>query len=352
MRELHLNLQATQNSAQFENNFNRLFVQGRIVDSDLERRIIRLGKLFATFVSSCRAPCWDEHLVVTNEISRITETYLEFSVIRQALLRLVKLSIRGTVDPPPILFKSNGWLEFLDMFRARNKNVNPALLVDSLTRNQAERISFLFSLFLPEQFGGSFGRYPGQMHFLDSWVRSQDYSCRPNITCLDAACGSGEGSYELAALLQKCGVEASRISISGVTISPLEVFAAAHAYFPHDSQREAQYRRYIRSIAQSGSWARINFMTGDLKSWEPCEKYQIIICNGIIGGPLLHDNKDIEEVLGRLVTSMHNGGILLAADRFHDGWKRKFPAQELEGLLRKYGLEIMPISEGVAGVSR
>jgi chemotaxis methyl-accepting protein methylase len=347
VKKIHFNLQATLEESQFEKTFQRLFVQGSIVDHDLGRRMARLENLFQVYRSTCPVPCWSRGLAVTNEIRRVTETYLDYSLIRQALVRIVKKSLAGHFDPPQVLFTVDGWLEFLEMKALWDQHVNPAALVANLAENQADRVRFLFGLYLPQQFGGSYGRYPSQLDFLERWLTSRSEQWHLPITCLDAACGSGEGSYELAGLLLKCGFDVSQFRVTGATINPLEVFAAAYGYLPHDIPREHANRQYMRSF---GALPMINFVTADLKSWEPTEKYHIILCNGILGGPFLHAHEEVESVIKRLVRGMHSGGILLAADRFHGGWKKMLSQQELEGLLTRSGLTVIPASEGVAGI--
>ena len=352
MKQISLNLKATLDPHIFEKNFRRLFVSGRISDYDLDRRIIRLSRLFKVFATTCHLPLWTRGLIVTNEISRVTDNYLEFSSIRSSLLCLVKKSLQGICVPPPLLSKADWWVELLDMLKLQNEFANPATLVMHLAENSSERLKFLFSLYLPEQFGGSFGRYPGQLMFIRHWLKAQYSDWSGPISCLDAACGSGEGSYELAGLLMDSGFDSSRIRITGVTLNPLEVFAAAHAYFPHNPKRELQYRECVKSLVGIGPFPQINFQTADLQDWETLERYKIVICNGILGGPLIHENKVVENVILRLVGSMHAGGVLLAADRFHGGWKKVFPKEHLETLFKECGLELLPVSEGVAGLCR
>jgi chemotaxis methyl-accepting protein methylase len=172
------------------------------------------------------------------------------------------------------------------------------------------------------------------------------------ISCLDAACGSGEGSYELAEVLLECGCGPKNINITGVTINPLEVFAAAHACFPHNPSREQSYRKFVDTIGNGSSIPAIHFMTGDLLCWETPERYSLIICNGILGGPFLNSSCDIENVMQRLAASLEPDGVLLVADRFHGGWKKRITNQEMGRLLGKCSLEVVQVQEGIAGVLR
>jgi chemotaxis methyl-accepting protein methylase len=350
VQEFNLNFKATIDSDQFALDFECLFVSGRIVDKDLDRRIINLSRMFKTYVNRCPVPLWATGLALTDEICRITETYLEYYNIKMALLRLIGKSLRINCVPPPLLLSVEEWARFLDKLHILNETADPASLILRLAENENDRLRFLFSVYLPHQFGGSFGRYPRQLEFIRTWIESSEGNSKLPISCLDAACGSGEGSYELARMLLDCGVDSSRICISGVTISPLEVFAAAHAYFPQDLLRQLSYREFVESINRFGAMPNINFMACDLMSWEPSAMYRVIICNGILGGPLMHESKDVEAVIRRLSGCLHSGGIFLAADRFHGGWKKGITNLQMEELLRKCGLEVLSVSEGVAGV--
>jgi hypothetical protein len=151
-------------------------------------------------------------------------------------------------------------------------------------------------------------------------------------------------------MLLDIGVDPSRISITGVTLSPIEIFAAAHAYFPHDLLRQHSYREFVATIDRYGAMQNIDFMACDLKCWETSKQYQIIVCNGVLGGPLMHESNDVEAVIRRLYSRLHSGGIFLAADRFHGGWKKSLSNLQMEELLRKCGLQVLSVGEGVAGV--
>jgi len=343
-----IRFQSSLNKEHLANNLRLIFVAGRIDDNDLERRIVKLSSIFKVYIGNCHVPVWSEDLAVTDEISRISETYLPYQVIQQALLRLISKSLLLSCLPP-LLVKADGWLRLLEMLHSFNASANPAFLIEQLKVNEAERLRFLFSVFMPNQFGGSFGRYPQQTDFIRRFVRSRYDNNLSAVKCLDAACGSGEGTYELASVINDCGVDKTRVKLTGITINALEVFAAAHAYFPHDPLRELHYREFVSSVYGNGKTSNIHFMTGDLKFWESSEQYDIILCNGILGGPIMHERREIENVTQRLASTLNPGGILLAADRFHCGWKKKLPKAEMEVIFKKCGLEVMQVSEGVAG---
>jgi chemotaxis methyl-accepting protein methylase len=214
------------------------------------------------------------------------------------------------------------------------------------------RCRFLFSLFLPHHYGGTFDRYPAQGALLRDWLTAT----RPEgmVRCLDAACGSGEGSYELAMLLLDRGYAPENLEVHGATVEPLELFAAAHGWFPHDPERQAAYRRRLRRLFAEGTAKRIVFYREDLIEEEGAagEAYDIIVCNGLLGGPLLNERKKLAGTVSRLCARLKPGGILLADDRFHGGWKRATPTDVLREMLAGNGLTLLESCEGVAGVKQ
>ena len=64
------------------------------------------------------------------------------------------------------------------------------------------RTKLLAALFVPRRYGGGFNRYPLQKKFLQEWLAERSLR---EIAILDAACGSGEGVYALAALAADAG---------------------------------------------------------------------------------------------------------------------------------------------------
>jgi hypothetical protein len=42
------------------------------------------------------------------------------------------------------------------------------------------------------------------------------------------------------------------------------------------------------------------------------------------------------------------GGILLAANRFHGGWKKEAPPEVVNGVMQQSGFRLHPIEDGIA----
>jgi SAM-dependent methyltransferase len=330
--------------------FAGLIAPGRIADGSLERRGVLFSEMFRLFASTCPSPCWSPGLKLTGEMRRQAEIYLPIAEIRPALHRLVRLSLSGDHPAPPLLESAGSWLDLLENLPSQIACINPGRFVARMLKDDAARSIFLFSCYLPERFGGDFGRYPGQSEFIREWAVSSAGRWGRRLSCLDAACGTGEGLYELAKILLASGIPPGDIRITGVTISPLEVYAAASGNFPHLPWRKAAFGDFVRPLAETGALAGCRFIADDLKTWEPPERYHLIVCNGLLGGPLMHDRDAVSRVVAKLAGSLHAGGALLAADRFHGGWKKLVSPSDLGQILAARGLSPLSIAEGVGGI--
>jgi SAM-dependent methyltransferase len=218
--------------------------------------------------------------------------------------------------------------------------------------DEGARRRFIFANFMPVRYGGGFGRYFEQAGFLAQWLEKNRERLAGSICCLDAACGAGEGTYDLVRLLIEKGFSPGAMTVIGVSAGPLELFAAAHAFFPHDTLREIKYRRIISRLPDCGVFERMRFrqeMIGRDSSQKE-ERFDVIQCNGFLGGPFLHDKERIEGTLAELAGRLAPGGIILATNRFHGGWKHLVSEETMRGILGRCGLGILPIADGVGGV--
>ena len=340
----------TSDAEDLQRRLELLMVPGTITDPDLERRLRRLDGLFRIYTATCPVPLWAPGLILTNEITNQAERYLPVTEIAHAFGRFCRLAI-SSPDPADLLpFQDAlGWLSILEKL-AWAPDANPARLLMPLFTDWELRCRFLFSLHLPKQHGGDFVRYPVQMRALAEWLSARR-SGTSTLNCLDAACGTGEGTWDLAGALLAAGFTPEAVAIKGLTLGALELFAAAHAFFPHDINRQYAYRAEITPLLDAGIAERMLFRQADLRSDNGCqETYGVILCNGLLGGPMLHDRRSVGRVVRSLAASLEPGGILMAADRFHAGWHKVFPREQLEELLVGCGLHLVEGGEGVAGV--
>lgn len=306
----------------------------------------RLQDRFRIYASTCPAPFIAPGLIVSPEIRHQSEIYLPIAEIAAAFKRLY----RAALNYPPIISSSpfQSALSWTDVFAGLSPclqfSANPALLLERLLGERDLLVEFLVTSFLPRRFYGGFGRYPGQSAYLRHWLRRQP---KKPLRCLDAACGTGEDSYGLAGLLFEEGYAAEQMWIEGWTIEPLEVWAAAHACFPHDQQRETCFRAKIEPLFQRGYDTCLRFSCADLTIPPPAEPFDLILCNGLLGGPIVNQTTSLELVIRNLTGLLAPGGILLAADSFHGGWKQKCPQQVLGALFEAHGLRVFEAGEGL-----
>lgn len=156
----------------------------------------------------------------------------------------------------------------------------------------------------PPRFGTRAGRHPEQLAFL------RDRLAGPAVL-LDLGCGSGQGTWELALQLDPTGGG----QVLGLTREPLEVWMAAQRELPH--------------LPEPGPWAfpplpcrtRVEFLAADLRAlpplaWPPAN---VLVCNGLLGGPALHDPAVYPELWNGLCRLAAPGAWLLIGDHFHAG---------------------------------
>ena len=330
---------------------SNLLPPGPIVDRNLERLVSRIEHRFSRYAATYPHGLWAPGLAVTNEMRGMTECYLPLAEIRQLFNRFFADAL--TFTPflgASIIHNSISWLDALQMLQPLVRQANPAPLLRRLMVDEEKRRRFLFFNFLPRQYGGGFGRYPAQTAFLRNWLMENKGRFDNGLHCLDAACGCGEGTYELALLLLECGVRVESFKVHGSTLEPLELFAAAHGYFPHEPLRQVSYRRSIQPLFQCGATERMHFRQEDIAGTPAVERYNVVLCNGILGGPFVHERNALEMLIACLAKRVKPGGVLLAADRFHDGWKKIAPAALLEEIFAENGFRLLRIREGVAGI--
>ncbi len=333
-----------------EENLSRIVVPGEIRNGEMESRITRLRERFRVYAATCHHGLWAPGLVITGETRSVTDCYLPMAELARVFHRFLSLALRyfPPVTASPI-HAATTWPDALHQLQPYITSSDPAVLLERLMADESFRIGFLFALFVPKRHGGGFKRYPGQWEFLRKWLKERNPGRKDKLRCLDTACATGESTYELAMLLTENSLPPESFLVHGSTLEPLELFAAAHIFFPHHPGRQDSFRRRTEPVFVSGAFERMVFFTEDIT--RPCgecgEGYDVIICNGLLGGPQLSCGKDLETVVKGLEARLRDGGIILAADHFHGGWKKRSPAPVLHGIFSKYGLRVHHIGEGI-----
>lgn len=327
----------------------RLLVPGPLCDPALAARIGRLAASFQGFIASYPLPLWAPGLAVDNGMRGLSEALFPMKEVRPVFDLLLKQGCRFTpLLSGTYLHSSACWLDLLQRLRPQLSHADPARTLRELARDDQARTRFLFSLMLPHHYGGGFDRYPQQLRWISSWLRERGRGCQGGIRVLDSACGSGEGTYELAGAVAAAGARGGA-AVHGSTLEPMELFAAAHLFFPHDRDREGDYREKVAPLLARPEAPAMEFYLDRVDAPSEREPYHLVLCNGLLGGPLLHGAEDLCRAFAGLASRLAPGGVLLAADRFHAGWRLRVPAAALCDLMRANGLAPLEVPEGIAG---
>ncbi|HIJ87579.1 MAG TPA: chemotaxis protein CheR [Desulfuromonadales bacterium] len=334
------------------------FLLHAVDPSSLHNSVRRLYALFTIYAKTCPVPLPAPGLIITPEIRNQCQCYVPIDEVSPVFYRLY----RSALTYPPILSSTpfHNAMSWADVFVTLPQNAqfsaNPARLLEALMSDRSLLIEFLFASFLPSRFYNGFCRYPGQQEFIRKWLMEKNM--KP-VCCLDAACGTGEGTYDLAFMLAKLGFSPEELLIDGWTLEPLEVWSAATRRFPHDRRREITLRKTTSPLMENNYMRRIMFSCRDILS--PVSRsassavgeqrdFNIILCNGLLGGPILHEKEELELAIGNLAELLAPGGMLLAADSFHGGWKQQCPQSELRALFEKHHLKSSEAGEGIGGL--
>lgn len=227
----------------------------------------------------------------------------------------------------------------------------PARLLGRLLTDTGARRRYLFWSGMPKRFyGEAIDRYPRQTAFIRHWLEQRKEGGSP-LRCLDAACGDGAATYGLTRLLLDHGFEPQDFRVEGWTIDPLEVWAAAHCTFPHDPLRQHIFRRWAQPVFANNAEQSLSFRQADLLTIPPGQQgFDLILCNGLLGGPIINKSEEMGQIVGNLAALLKPGGVVLTADSFHGGWKRKCPHHEVRALFDSTRLAPFEAGEGIGGL--
>lgn len=327
--------------------------RGEITDKRTDRDIAFFGESYARYVGNSPYGLWAPGLRVTSEMRAFIEGYLPMCRVRSSFRRLLSMSLRF---PPlqTVIDTAPSWLDLVGEFYPYMSTPNPAGILQRAAADETFRILFLFSLFIRPRHGGSFNRYPAQLRFLRKWLTERPRQSLEPIHILDTACSTGESTYELALLLMEIGMDPESFLIHGSTIEPLELFAAAHIHLPHDPRKQELFRAQTERVFASGANRSMLFFLEDVTRRYRCRNagYDIILCNGLLGGPSIHNPDDIANVVAGLADRAKKEGIILAADSFHGGWKKRVPQSFISSMFASHGFEMKKSDEGIIAVKR
>ena len=219
-------------------------------------------------------------------------------------------------------------------------------LWNTLPEHLAGRVDFVddewLALFCaladPPRFGTDFGRYPEQLanirQLLGAPVPSPAFQQSatgpgpvPSFNILDLGCGTGQGTYELAAAV--ANAVSGAVAAVGVTREPLEVWMAENRRLPHDPARERVFEEKRppakgRGGAQNDetrAWggATVHFLGGDALAVPCAGPFDLIVANGLVGGRFLRSPPALVKFLAEAERLLATGGVLALANHFHAG---------------------------------
>jgi hypothetical protein len=347
---MELSFKPTLDKGEAARRLDRLLFPGSLADQSVAGRIGRLARSFQSYAAGYPLPLWAPGLVVTNEMRGWTEALFPMSEVRAVFDLVLRRGCRfAPLLSGSYLHGAASWLDLLQKLRPQPAQADPAALLKELAGDAEKRRCFLFALLLPHHFGGAFDRYPLQSLWIADFLKGSFAGLNGSLRALDSACGSGEGTYGLAEAMGAAGFGGKGCVVHGSTLEPIELFAAAHVYFPHDPEREREYRNRVEPLLGREDALDMEFYLDEVGSENGRERYQLVLCNGLLGGPLMHGTLELKGAIRALASRLAPGGVLLAADRFHAGWRLRVPAAHLIDMMREQGLTVLPVPEGIAG---
>jgi SAM-dependent methyltransferase len=316
-------------------------------------RIQRLQRMSSVCKACCPPPWASHNLQITPEINYQSELWLPLDHLRPYFYSLY----RQALTYPPVLSSTPfaqgaSWAAIVAGFPAFLEQCeNPAALLEQLIGDDDLRVRFLFWSFMPARFyGRGSDRYPAQSTSITAWLRQRGRRGK-HLRCLDVACGDGAATYGLAQLCSANCWPLNSFEIQGWTLEPLEAWAAAQGCFPHDPAFEAVFREETRDCFERGIDSTIRFCCADILDAPEAEPFDLILCNGLLGGPIIHAHEDMNTAVRNLAGLLAPGGMLLASDHFHGGWKQKCPQHELRAFLTVNGLNLVEAGEGIGALA-
>jgi SAM-dependent methyltransferase len=269
----------------------------------------RWAERLARFRRYAGPPWWAPGLIIDADLRAKYEAFLPVSDFLADLRRLA-----AAVLPHPT------WVPRRLLPLPARCHVGPPSLPDlwaDLPEPMAGRTCFapreLLPLFCalaaPPRFGTAAGRYPQQMELLRAWAVTHPGAA---IRVLDLACGTGQGTYEVCAALTAAS-RGGDVRVTGLTWEPLEAWMATCRRAPHDPAATRELRRF-------GHLPGVTFVAGDVRRMPLSPGADVVIANGIVGGPYLRGGEDLGSFLDELLRLLVPTGLVVVANRFHDGW--------------------------------
>ncbi len=293
------------------------------------------------FQSCAPPPWWAPGLALTAEIRQNYEKYLPVAEYLQDLATLVLPRLPHPSWLPVVLKRSLA-LSYVGAAGLPASlpdlwSLLPPRFAGRLSWADGDLLPLACAIAAPLKFGSRTGRYPEQTQYLVEWLRQSNRS----LLVVDYGCGTGQGTYEIAALVARSGRPGRVI---GVTPEPLEAWMALNRGLPHldmarptDPVNKPIAGKSSISITDTPSRATdagtndgfafpvptstvpILFAAGDIRNFALSRRADVILCNGLIGGPALNDDRTLKHIWVRIQDQLADNGIFVIGSRFHAG---------------------------------
>ncbi len=275
-------------------------------------------KKYDKFHEYASPPWWTPDLVLTPDIHAEYERFLPINEFIDDLQVQLLAVLSGSAYLPQCLNVTD-YMSLPDFWRQL-----PEWLTGRLLWSSEELFAVACALASPASHGAQSGRYPEQIEFLVDWLRHN--SC-DTIRVLDYGCGTGQGTYELAHALK---LPEKKTAIVGITIEYLEAWMASGRVLPHLSHSplppQQQYPDYTPAENMD-----LAFVSGNVFTFLVKQPIDIIVCNGLLGGPYLPlQMKDATVIWKKFQTQLSPGGLLVIGDHFHAGFR-----EQIEGFIKQ-----------------
>jgi len=257
----------------------------------LEKHNARWYNRYANWLKHAIPPWWSKNLIITPEIRESYEKWLPIDEFCGSLTGVGRAYLPEE-SWMPLPLRSGTYLSLPDFWAAM-----PSCFGGKVCFEEGELPSLFCAMADPPRFGTTAGRYPEELRYLMDTTRD-------GMSLLDVGCGVGLNTLEIASALKG-------MAVVGITPEPLEVWMAQNRCLPHDFHRQTMMRQFD---------GKADFMYG--RAEEFSGDYDVIVCNGLVGGRFFHEVPKYQAFLHCCRESLCSGGRLIIADRFHEGSQR------------------------------
>ncbi len=244
--------------------------------------------LHANWIAHAVPPWWAKNLIITPEVRGTYNTWLPMDAFCRSLCGICRAYLPEESWIPLPLRKAI-YQSLPDFWAAM-----PIDVAGKVCFSEKELLPLFCAMADPPRFGTTAGRYPGELEYLRSIVQG-------GMSLLDVGCGVGVNTLEMAAAL-------GGARVTGITPEPLEVWMAQNRRLPHDARRET---------IMKGFDGNADFQLGSAEHFSG--DYDIIVCNGLIGGRFFYKENQYTAFLHCCRKALRSGGKVVISDRFHEG---------------------------------